>query len=280
MEVFQCQLISVISHKKDINILIYSVLYLCIIIMIGIFLYWDTIYKSAKRCSKCNNISKIIEENYYLETPYVYTIIILNTKNIKKPTEYVIKIKYDFNKMETNIEYGDTLNKDGNSNSNSGGESESVFIHRVHEYRLIHEDIKKLEELKDKLHTAFKQSKKRSDLEEYNLVAGEHARIVGSKEGKRAIELNNNKALIDSFNYTYYNLEKMGPDIIEDISTRINSNDYKYYAVDKNYNIIYSYTTNELIKFIKGYSKNKNYPETIIDYIMFSKIQRGKNINI
>ena len=277
MEDFQCQLISVISHKKDINILIYSVLYLCIIIMIGIFLYWDTIYKSAKRCSKCNNISKIIEENYYLETPYVYTIIILNTKNIKKPADYVIKIKYDFNKMETNIEYGDTLNKDSSS---SGESSESVFIHRVNEYVLIYEDIKKLEILKEELHTTFKQSKKRSDLAEYNLVAGEHAKIVGSKEGKRAIELNNNKALLDSFNYTYYNLEKMGPDIIEDISTRINSNDYKYYAVDKNYNIIYSYTTNELIKFIKGYSKNKNYPETIIDYIIFSKIQRGKNINI
>jgi len=281
MEVFQCQLISVVSHKKDINILIYSVLYLCIIIMIGIFLYWDSIYKTAKRSSKCNNISKIIEENYYTETPYVYTIVIINTKNIKKPADYIIKITYDFNKMETNIEYGDTLGigKD-ESESKSRESSESVFIHRIHDYRLIYEDIKRLEKAKDELHTAFKQSKKRSDLEEYNMVALEYAKLVSTSEGKRAIELNNNKALLDSFNYTYYNLDKMGPDIIEDISTRINSNDYKYYAVDKNYNIIYSYTTNELIKFIKGYSTNKNYPETIIDYIIFSKIQRAKNINI
>ena len=278
MEVFQCQLISVISHKKDINILIYSVLYLCIIIMLGIFIYWDAIYKSAKRSSKCNNISKIIEENYYTEFPYVYTIVIVNTKNIKKPADYIIKIKYDFNKMETNIEYGDTISKDGSGSGSSSGDS--IFIHRIHEYALIYEDIKRLEEKKEELYATFKRDKNRRDLEEYNKVAVALAKIVSTKEGKRAIELNNNKGLVDSFNYTYYNLEKMGPDIIEDISTRINSNDYKYYAVDKNYNIIYSYTTNELIKFIKGYSTNKNYPETIIDYIIFSKIQRTKNINI
>jgi hypothetical protein len=183
--------------------------------------------------------------------------------------------------METNIEYGDTLGIGKDESGESGKSSESsVFIHRIHDYRLIYEDIKRLEKAKDELHTTFKQSKKRSDLEEYNMVALEYAKLVSTSEGKRAIELNNNKALLDSFNYTYYNLDKMGPDIIEDISTRINSNDYKYYAVDKNYNIIYSYTTNELIKFIKGYSTNKNYPETIIDYIIFSKIQRAKNINI
>ena len=183
MEVFQCQLISVISHKKDINILIYSVLYLCIIIMLGIFIYWDAIYKSAKRSSKCNNISKIIEENYYTEFPYVYTIVIVNTKNIKKPADYIIKIKYDFNKMETNIEYGDTISKDGGD----GESRDSVFIHRIHEYALIYEDIKRLEEKKEELYATFKRDKNRRDLEEYNKVAVALAKIVGTKEGKRAI---------------------------------------------------------------------------------------------
>ena len=66
--------------------------------------------------------------------------------------------------------------------------------------------------------------------------------------------------------------------IIEDISLQINSNDYKYFAVNNNLKIINSYTTNELIKFTKEYSKNKNYPITIIDYIIFSKLQQ-KNFN-
>ena len=290
MENFQSQLINIISHKTDIYVLIYSVLYLCIIIMIGIFLYWDTIYKTAKRCSKCNNISKIIDENMYTETPYVYSIIIVNTKKIKKLSEYIIKITYDFNKMETKIEYGNTESEDRThiyhpfyktnmGYDNSDGD-ESVFVYRMNDYKTILEDLKALEKKKIELMAVVKKSNKRSDLAEYNKVMLEYTRIIKSKEGKKAIELNNNDGFLNSFNYNYFNLEKMKPGIIEDISTRINSNNYKYYAVDKNYNIVYSYTTSELIKLTKNYSKNSKYPVTIIDYIIFSRIQQSKNINI
>lgn len=290
MENFQSQLINIISHKTDTYVLIYSVLYLCIIIMIGIFLYWDTIYKTAKRCSKCNNISKIIDENMYTETPYVYSIIIVNTKKIKKLSEYIIKITYDFNKMETKIEYGNTESEDRThiyhpfyktnmGYDNSDGD-ESVFVYRMNDYKTILEDLKALEKKKIELMAVVKKSNKRSDLAEYNKVMLEYTRIIKSKEGKKAIELNNNDGFLNSFNYNYFNLEKMKPGIIEDISTRINSNNYKYYAVDKNYNIVYSYTTSELIKLTKNYSKNSKYPVTIIDYIIFSRIQQSKNINI
>ena len=290
MENFQSQLINIISHKTDTYVLIYSVLYLCIIIMIGIFLYWDTIYKTAKRCSKCNNISKIIDENMYTETPYVYSIIIVNTKKIKKLSEYIVKITYDFNKMETKVEYGNTEGEDRThiyhpfyktnmGYDNSEGD-ESVFVYRMNDYKTILEDLKALEKKKIELMAVVKKSNKRSDLAEYNKVMLEYTKIIKSKEGKKAIELNNNDGFLNSFNYNYFNLEKMKPAIIEDISTRINSNNYKYYAVDKNYNIVYSYTTNELIKFTKKYSKNSSYPVTIIDYIIFSRIQQSKNINI
>jgi hypothetical protein len=258
--------------------------------MIGIFLYWDTIYKTAKRCSKCNNISKIIDENMYTETPYVYSIIIVNTKKIKKLSEYIIKITYDFNKMETKIEYGNTESEDRThiyhpfyktnmGYDNSDGD-ESVFVYRMNDYKTILEDLKALEKKKIELMAVVKKSNKRSDLAEYNKVMLEYTRIIKSKEGKKAIELNNNDGFLNSFNYNYFNLEKMKPGIIEDISTRINSNNYKYYAVDKNYNIVYSYTTSELIKLTKNYSKNSKYPVTIIDYIIFSRIQQSKNINI
>jgi hypothetical protein len=258
--------------------------------MIGIFLYWDTIYKTAKRCSKCNNISKIIDENMYTETPYVYSIIIVNTKKIKKLSEYIIKITYDFNKMETKIEYGNTEGEDRThiyhpfyktnmGYDNSEGD-ESVFVYRMNDYKTILEDLKALEKKKIELMAVVKKSNKRSDLAEYNKVMLEYTRIIKSKEGKKAIELNNNDGFLNSFNYNYFNLEKMKPGIIEDISTRINSNNYKYYAVDKNYNIVYSYTMGELIKLTKNYSKNSKYPVTIIDYIIFSRIQQSKNINI
>lgn len=279
MENLQCQLINIITHKgggssSGVILLIYSVLYLCIIIMIGVFLYWDTIYKTARRCSKCNNISKIIDENNYTETPFVYTIVIVDTKKIKKLNDYIVKITYDFNKMETNIEYGNT--KGGESSESS----ESVFVYRMNDYLTILEDLKALEKKKNELSVLMKQTNKRSDLDEYNKIALEYTRIMKTPEGKKAIELNNNGGFINSFNYKYFDLQSMKPDVIENISLRINSNNYKYYAVDKNYNMIYSYTASELINFTKNYSKNSNYPITIIDHIIFSKIQQGKNITI
>jgi hypothetical protein len=258
----QCQLINIITQKKDIYKLIYSALYLCIIIMICTFVYWDTIYKDAKKYSKCNNISKIIDENYYNETPYVYNIIIINTKNIKKLSEFIIKITYDFNKMVTYIEYGNTEDE------------ENIFIYRINDYISILKEIKELEIEKERLKSISKKSN------EYNKIALKYTELINTNEGKKALELNNNKVFIDSFNYKYYNLDLMNTDIIEDISTKINSPNYKYYAVDKNYNIIQSYTTNELIKFTKEYSNNPYYPITIIDYIIFSKMHQKYNINI
>jgi hypothetical protein len=269
---FQCQLINIITQKKDIYRLVYSVLYsvlyVCIIIIICILAYWDIIYKNAIKFSKCNNISKIIDEIYYNDTPYIYNIIIVSTNNINKPSNFIVKITYDFNKMITNIEYGNTDNED------------SIYIHRKNDYVEILEDIQNLEKKKEYLDKKSRKSKKNDDLLEYNKVAIEYYQLINSEEGKKALELNNNKVFLDSFKYMYYNLDIMNYSIIEDISTKINNNNYKYYAVDKNYNIIHSYTTDELIKFTKEFSNNSNYPITIIDYIIFSKTHQKNNINI
>jgi|694.fasta_scaffold49222_3 hypothetical protein len=271
IEPLSCQLINTITHKPDITLFIYSVLYLCVIAMIGIFVYWDTIYKTAKKLSKCNNISKIIDESVYTETPYVYTIIIINTKRIKKLSEYIIKITYDFNKMETRIEYGNTEGED------------AIFQYRINDYKSVLEDIKALETQKTNLDTSVtKDATYRAEMSRITLQLME---LKNSDEGKKALQLrelqsSEKKKFYDSFDYKYFNLNTMKPDVIEDLSLRINSNTYKYYAVDKDFNMIQSYTTSELIKFTKGYSDNENYPMSIIDYIIFSKIQRDKNINI
>ena len=269
-DTFPCQLINTITQPFDITIFVYSVLYLCIIIMIGIFLYWDTIYKTAKKYSKCNNISKIIDESVYTEKPYIYTIVIINTKRIKKLNEYIIKITYDFNKMDTSIEYGNMEGED------------TIFQYRINDHKAILEEIKTLENRE----TALKKLGTRdesvnAELSEIKLRLFE---IKNTDEGKKADSLKvldkDKQTFHDSFNYNYLNLTTMKPDIIEDISTRINGNNYKYYAVDKDFKMIHSYTTSELIKFTKGYSQNDNYPISIIDYIIFSKLQRDKNINI
>jgi hypothetical protein len=170
--------------------------------------------------------------------------------------------------MVTYIEYGNTE------------EEENIFMYRINDYLSILKDIKQLEKEKDKLDKNYKKSNNNDDLVEYNKIALEYSLLIHSNEGKKALELNNDKVFIDSFKYTYYNLDLMNSDIIEDISIKINSANYKYYAIDNNYNIINSYTTNELIKFTKGYSNNFYYPITIIDYIIFSKMHQKYNINI
>ena len=272
MSDFQCQLINIITQKKDIYRLIYSVLYLCIIIMICILAYWDIIYKKAKKYSKCNNISKIIDEIYYSETPYIYNIIIINTNNIKKPADFIVKITYDFNNMTTNIEYGKTENE------------ENIFIYRKNYYMDIIDDIDELERKRDDLNKLLAKSKTYDVSLLYNETVDEYSQLINSEDGKKALEFKNkkneNEKFIYTFNYKYYKLDIMNYGIIEDISTKINSNNYKYYAVDKNYNIIHSYTTDELIKFTKNFSDNSNYPITIIDYIIFSKTHQKNNINI
>jgi hypothetical protein len=274
IEPLPCQFINTITHKPDITLFIYSVLYLCVIAIIGIFVYWDTIYKTAKKLSKCNNISKIIDESVYTETPYVYTIIIINTKRIKKLSEYIIKITYDFNKMETRIEYGNTEGED------------AIFQYRINDYKSVLKDKKALEAQLADLEVAGvpKDAVYRAEKSRITLQLME---LKNSNEGKKALQLEQlqadaakNLKFYDSFDYKYFNLHTMKPDILEDLSIRINSNTYKYYAVDKDFNMIQSYTTSELIKFTKGYSDNENYPMHIIDYIIFSKIQRDKNINI
>lgn len=280
IEPVPCQLINTITHTLNITLFVYSVLYLCILAMIGVFVYWDTIYKTAKKQSKCNNISKIMDESVYTETPYVYTIIIINTKRIKKLSEYIIKIKYDFNKMETSIEYGNTEGED------------AIFQYRINDYTSVLEDIEALEKQKKDLDvivppatTVTKDAVYRAEKSRIELELME---LKGSSEGKKALELQRlqegddkkTKTFYDTFNYNYFNLNTMKPDLIDGLSTRINSNTYKYYAVDKDFNMIQSYTTSELIQFTKGYSDNVNYSMSIIDYIIFSKLQQDKNVNI
>jgi hypothetical protein len=214
-----------------------------------------------------------MDESVYTETPYVYTIIIINTKRIKKLTEYIIKIKYDFNKMETSIEYGNTEGED------------AIFQYRINDYTSVLEDIKALEKQEKDLDSGSptKDAVYRSEKSRIKLELME---LKGSSEGKKALELrelhksSSSKTFYDTFNYNYFNLNTMKPDVIDGLSTRINSNTYKYYAVDKDFNMIQSYTTSELIKFTKGYSDNVNYSMSIIDYIIFSKLQQDKNVNI
>jgi hypothetical protein len=175
--------------------------------------------------------------------------------------------------MDTSIEYGNMEGED------------TIFQYRINDHKAISEEINTLEKQKIALNDiSSKTVDQETELKDIKLRLLD---IKNTDEGKKAYSLlpledldKDKQTFHDSFDYKYLNLTTMKPDIIEDISTRINGNNYKYYAVDKDFKMIHSYTTSELIKFTKGYSQNENYPISIIDYIIFSKLQRDKNINI
>jgi len=175
--------------------------------------------------------------------------------------------------METNIEYANT------------NDEENIFKYRKNKdnynYIEIYKQIKDLEKIRDDKKEAYLSNKKDENKKsDYETAITNYTERISSKEGIATLLYINQPNFVNKFNYYYYNLNKMKPDIIEDISMEIDSNNYKYFAVNNKNNIIYSYTTNELIKFTKEYSKNIDYPITIIDYIIFSKLQQNNFNNI
>jgi hypothetical protein len=111
----QYQLFNVYNTNIDYYKVFYNIFFVSIVVIISTVLYWDTIYKTAKKTSKCYEISKIIEENINksLSSQFLYTIIIFNNDKIDKSiSKYFLKITYDFKKMKTTIDYGNDNGRD------------------------------------------------------------------------------------------------------------------------------------------------------------------------
>jgi hypothetical protein len=117
-------------YKNDVNYyeIFYNVCFVLIVIIISTVLYWDTVYKNAKKTSKCHEISKIIEENTSNKYPFLHTIIIFNNDKIDKSiSKYFLKIIYDFEKMKTTIDYGNDNGKDDNLIDNYPKNKDNVY---------------------------------------------------------------------------------------------------------------------------------------------------------
>lgn len=110
----QYQLFNIYINDINYYRIFYNIFFVLIIIIIATVLYWDTVYKNAKKTSRCYEIAKIIEENSNNNGDFLYTIIIFNNDKIDKSiSKYFLKIIYDFKKMKTTIEFG---NDNGNDN--------------------------------------------------------------------------------------------------------------------------------------------------------------------
>ena len=84
------------------------ILFISLLLMLGIILYWDHLYKSAKLLSKCNELLYIIDTNLYNDTPFVYNVMIIHENNTDKLLDkFVIKLEYNFEKKTTKIIFGE-----------------------------------------------------------------------------------------------------------------------------------------------------------------------------
>lgn len=111
----QYQLYDIYKSKIAYYDIFFNITFVFIVCILSIVLYWDSVYKNAKRISNCNNIMKIIDENSVSKTPYIYSIIIINSDKIALSSHnFLIKITYNFKAKNTRFEYGTDRGKDNN----------------------------------------------------------------------------------------------------------------------------------------------------------------------
>jgi len=103
----QYQLYDVYKSQIAYYDILFNIAFVFIVFILSIVLYWDSVYKNAKRISNCNNIIKIIDENSVSKTPYIYSIIIINSDKIALSSHnFLIRITYNFKTKNTKFEYG------------------------------------------------------------------------------------------------------------------------------------------------------------------------------
>jgi hypothetical protein len=102
------QLNSIYNSKYTFYELFLNIFFIILIFVIGIILYWDHIYRTASKESRCANLKMIIEENAKAYNPFVYTVMIINKNLIDQNMDkYVLKIEYNFVRKTTDVLFGE-----------------------------------------------------------------------------------------------------------------------------------------------------------------------------
>jgi len=349
----QCQLYDVYKSKIGYYDILFNFTFVFIIMIMSIVLYWDSVYKNAKKISNCNNIIKIIEENKVSKTPYIYNIIIINHDKISLSSHnYLIKIIYNFKSKKTKIEYGTDTGTDNNVFNSMGPEydkilntvkmleddssnNENIKNKYLNNYNKLYDLITKSDEIDEKnlnikLIDIFDDNNSiKNEIIEfikiYDVEKAENAIKIFSKYNnkiyedtsdinkiknyikilynelielleissyrsmkmakinliknlelyKRALKYKQDKSNYKNFNY--FDLNTMNGMSIDNINiVSLNSTKYKFVCVDKDGNVINTYTANKLIEFTKEFSKNKSYNTSIIYNILFANKNKDK----
>jgi hypothetical protein len=350
----QYQLYNIYKSKIGYYDILFNFTFVFIVIIISIVLYWDSIYKNAKKISNCNNITKIIEENKVSKSPYIYNIIIINHDKISLSSHnFLIKIVYNFKSKTTKIQYGtdtgadnnvfnsmgpkydkilntveileddssnneniknkylnnynklyDLITKsdeideknlniklidifDNNTNSIKNEIIEFIKIYDVEKAenaikifsiynKKIYEDTNDIEKIKNNIKRLYNELIALLEISSYRSMKLAKINLIKNSElYKRALKYKQNKSNYKNFNY--FDLNTMNGMSINNINMEsLNSTKYKFVCVDKDGNVIKTYTANKLIEFTKEFAKNKSYNTSIIYNILFANKNKDK----
>lgn len=84
-----------------------NIFFILLLFIIVFIMYWDHVYRSSSKASRCTKIREIIDDNEKADYPYIYNVYIVHEENASEVLDkYVIKLEYNFFKKTTKITYG------------------------------------------------------------------------------------------------------------------------------------------------------------------------------
>jgi hypothetical protein len=250
------------------------VIFMTLILVVGIILYWDHVYRTAKKLSRCSKINMIAYQNRDKDKyPFVYVIMIINESNLDAVLDkYVLKLEYNFVKKTTNAILGET--------------------EYVNEVLLVEENISTAVSKIDAVKTASKNYDDANALYPTDvssdicnlLKAGDDDKTKCDDKLNKQQILNGAKNLLSAelakSQFTYFDLGRMQSKKLESINkTLITDRKYKYICMTPDNKILKTEIARELATFVRDFGMND---KTDIYHLhsVLTAVEKSKEVNV
>jgi hypothetical protein len=288
------------------------VIFMTLILVVGIILYWDNVYRTAKKLSRCSKINMIAYQNRDKDNyPFVYVIMIINESNLDAVLDkYVLKLEYNFVKKTTNAILGESeyinevlLSDEVNSNIST---KKAAYDTAFTAYDTANKDypasIIELKTCEDNFAVNCKDFKKdNGDICPYNNVCATNCikydegckRQITQYEAKLTAQntlaaaesaLNGAKNLLSAelakSQFTYFDLGRMQSKKLESINKDlITDRKYKYICMTPDNKILKTEIARELATFVRDFGMNDKTDIYPLNSVL-TAVEKSKELNV
>jgi hypothetical protein len=200
------------------------IFFITLLLIVCIILYWDNIYRTAKKLSHCSQVGMIAYENRDIDKhPFVYVIMIINESNLDGVLDkYVLKLEYNFIKKTTNAILGET-----------------EYVNEV----MISDSIES-EKYKSMVDAEYN----------YNTAASTDLDTKKKLLDNAKVELS---AALSQYQFSYFDLGRMQSKKLENINKGlISDKKYKYICMTPDNRILKTEAARELAAFVRDFGAN------------------------